>query len=147
MSSLSALTNYWKNIHPSIKEGGIDLFGRLFTRKNMIREGWKSSELHDAIHKLSQTIINNKDVQNEKNEVTHSQQKATKDRRAARAPPRPPMPMPSHHLGQKRPLPPIGRGAWVYILPNSQRKIKSFELKKAENMKHLDLWGSIRNLN
>ena len=81
----------------------------------MIREGWKSSELLDAIHKLSQTIINNKDVQN-----------ATNDRRAARAPPRPPMPMPSHHLSQKRPLPPIGRGAWVYILPNAQRKIKSF---------------------
>ena len=94
----------------------------------MIREGWKSSELHDAIHKLSQTIINNKDVQNEKNEVTHSQQKATNDRRTARAPPRPPLP--SHHLSQKRPLPPIGRGAWVYILQNAQRKIKSFELKK-----------------
>ena len=106
-----------------VKEGGRDLLGQLI-RKNLVNEGWKSSELHSAIHKLSRTLLNDlqRELKADQNASKKNlKQRSTKERKSEKAPPRP-QSGPDLEARQRRPLPPPGRGPQL-----PEEVVKEFE--------------------
>lgn len=107
-----------------VKEGGKDLFGQLF-RKNLVTEGWKSSELQSVFQKFSRTIVNDlqRELKAEKNasQQNKTQQRSNNVRKSCEAPPRPEN-GPDLEARRRRPLPPTGRGPQL-----PEEVVKEFE--------------------
>ena len=93
-------------------------------RKNLVNEGWKSSELHSAIHKLSRTFLNDlqRELKADQNVLKINQkQRSNKEKKSEKAPPRP-LSGPDLEARQRRPLPPPGRGPQL-----PEEVVKEFE--------------------
>ena len=107
-----------------VKEGGKDLLGQ-FIRKNLVNEGWKSSELQSVIHKFSRTLVNDlqRELKSDKNasQISKTQQRSHNERKSGQAPPRP-LNGPVLEPRQRRPLPPTGRGPQL-----PEEVVKEFE--------------------
>ena len=96
-----------------------------FIRRNLVNEGWKSSELQSVIQKFSRTLVNDlqRELKADKNasQTNKTQQRSNNERKSCEAPPRP-MSGPDLEARRRRPLPPTGRGPQL-----PEEVVKEFE--------------------
>ena len=107
-----------------------------FIRKNLVNEGWKSSELQSGFHKLSRTLVNDlqRELKADKNasQINKTQQRSYNEiNKSGQAPPRP-LNGPDLKARQRRPLPPTGRGPQL-----PEEVVKEFENSMMEPEKNI----------